>query len=199
VGELRVIAGVWRGRRLKAGRLTAALPLRPTADRVRTSLFDRLAPTLVGARVLDLFAGTGALGIEALSRGAAGATFIEQAAGALRLIEVNLEALGAGNARVFREEALRGLERLVRAGEEFDLILADPPYGSGLASRVVTLVDQEPLLPVGGLLVVEHNRREDLPAPGGRLEFVDRKRYGDTALTFFRGREDAHGTVSGDV
>lgn len=199
MGDLRVIAGVWRGRRLKAGRQAGAALLRPTADRVRTSLFDRLAPLLPGARVLDLFAGTGALGIEALSRGAVRVTFVEQAAGALRLLEANLAALGVEDARVLREEAFRALGRLVRAGEKFDLILADPPYGSGLAAKLVSCLDQAPLLPAGGVLVVEHDRREDLPPAGGWLVLVDRKRYGDTILTHFRGREDAQGTVSGDI
>ena len=187
MGELRVISGVWRGRWIKSGREKPNGALRPTSDRVRTSLFDRLTPDLPGSRVLDLFAGTGALGIEALSRGAAQATFVEQSPGIVRLLEKNLAGLEAAGALVRCDEALHALRSFARTGTSFDLILADPPYASGLASRVILALDQERLLGAGGLLVVEHDRREELPAPREALVLQDERRYGDTVLTFFRG------------
>lgn len=198
MGTLRVISGEWRGRRLKAG--SGATALRPTADRVRTALFDRLMPLLPGARVLDLFAGTGALGIEALSRGAAHVTFVEQSAPALRLIAENLAALGAGaGADVRRDEATRSIGAMTRAGERFDLILADPPYGQGMAAEVVRRIDRSDLLAAGGRLVVEHDRREELPAGEKNVRHEDDRRFGDTILTYYRGRADDDGTLSRDL
>jgi 16S rRNA (guanine966-N2)-methyltransferase len=187
MGELRVISGIWRGRWIKSGKDRPGGSLRPTSDRVRTSLFDRLTPDLPGARVLDLFAGTGALGIEALSRGAAHATFVEQSPGVVRLLEKNLAELDARNAAVRNDEALHAIRTFRRTGVRFDLIVVDPPYASGLASRVTVELDLEPLLDPGGLLVVEHDRREELPPVRQALALDDERRYGDTVLTFYRG------------
>lgn len=170
---MRVVAGEWGGRRIDAppGRDT-----RPTTDRVREAWMSALAGEIPGARVLDLFAGSGALGIEALSRGAEHATFVESAAPALRVLRTNLERLGAGErATVVRGDALRFATSL--APGEFDLVLADPPYGKGLAA---TLVERFLERPFARLLCVEHRASDHLPeAPGGR-----ERRYGDTVLTF---------------
>ena len=135
-----------------------------------------VAADLPGARVLDLFAGSGALGLEALSRGAEHATFVENAAPALRALQANLTSLAAEErATVVRSDALRFLEG-VGAGA-FDLAFADPPYGQGLAARVVELFLATPF---ASLLSVEHRRTDPLPpAPAAR-----EKRYGDTTLTF---------------
>jgi 16S rRNA (guanine(966)-N(2))-methyltransferase RsmD len=187
MGELRVISGVWRGRWIKAGREKPGGSLRPTSDRVRTSLFDRLNPELPGAKVLDLFAGTGALGIEALSRGAAHATFIEQSSGIVRLLERNLAALEATEVTVRCDEALHAIRAFRRGGERFDLVLVDPPYATDLAVQVVGELDRDSILEPEGLLVVEHDRRQALPPVESGLTLEDERRYGDTILTFFRG------------
>lgn len=170
---MRVIAGIWRGRRLvtPAGRDT-----RPTSDRVREALFSILGP-IDGAAVLDLFAGSGALGIEALSRGAARATFVERAPAALRAIAANLEALGApGDVRA------RDVSAFVRdardAGGPYDLVFLDPPYRD--AARIGPGLELTPLLAAGGRAVSESDRREPLALPG--LEVVDERRYGDTMI-----------------
>lgn len=198
MGSLRVISGQWRGRRLNAGRDSRAL--RPTADRVRTALFDRLMPTLPGGRVLDLFAGTGALGIEALSRGAAHVTFVEHSLPALRLIAENLAAVGAGSgAAVRREEVGRMIGVMGRLRERFDLVLADPPYGKGLAADAVRWIDQAGVVTAGGVLVVEHDRREELPPGGATIAHEDDRRFGDTMLSFYRGLTDADRSLSGDL
>ncbi len=197
MGEIRVISGLWRGRRIRTGK--SVMPgLRPTADRVRTSLFDRLSPILPGARVLDLFAGTGALGIEALSRGASEVVFVEKAPAILKILDGNLALLEAANAAVLGDDVFRCLRSLHKVGL-FDLVLADPPYEAGLAARLVQQLDRDPLLKRAGLCVIEHSRREVLPGVREGLEDVDTRRYGDTVLTFYRRRGHENGAVPGDV
>jgi 16S rRNA (guanine966-N2)-methyltransferase len=202
MGVLRVVAGRWRGRHLSAGSHRGVSTIRPTADRVRTSLFDRLMPVVAGARVLDLCAGTGALGIEALSRGAAHVTFVDRSSPAIRLLEGNLEALGVkgtGEATIRRDEAAHAVAALSRIGERFDLVLADPPYAGDVASSVVLAVDDHPILSPDGWLVLEHDRRAALPTTLRRIEDFDRRLYGDTCLTFYRETRDEDGPLSGDL
>jgi 16S rRNA (guanine966-N2)-methyltransferase len=166
----RIIAGEFGGRRLAtpAGRLT-----RPTSDRVREAWMSILAARLPGARVLDLFAGTGALGLEALSRGAAHSDFVERAPEALALLRSNLTDLGVeGRARVLRADALRFAAGL--APGSYDVALADPPYADGSAARLVAHFRETPFAAV---LSVEHAATEPLAGD-------DTRRYGDTAITF---------------
>lgn len=133
-------------------------------------------PWLPGARVLDLFAGSGALGLEALSRGAAHADFVEQAASSLRALRDNIDALGAGDrARIHRADASRAVARLARGA--YDVAFADPPYGRGLAASVATRWLE---VPFATILGVEHSARETMP-PGGET-----RKYGSTALTLYR-------------
>lgn len=169
---MRIIAGRWRGRRIDAppGRTT-----RPTTDRVREAWMSALQPELAGARVLDLFSGSGALGLEALSRGAAHATFVERSAGALRALRHNIERLDAGAAAtVVRADALayvRDVEPLA-----FDVALADPPYGEGYADALARRFAARPF---ARTLWIEHRIDDPIPElPGART-----RRYGDTALT----------------
>jgi len=209
MGMLRVVAGRWRGRQLNAGSRNAGagssrsnIGLRPTSDRVRTSLFDRLMPILPGAHVLDLCAGTGALGIEALSRGAAHVTFVERSPVAIRLIESNLALLGllrTEEVSVRREEVRHAIASLGRAREVFHLLLVDPPYDGGLAAEIVSALDDSLILARGALVVVEHDRRKKLPVVSGRLQHLEERIYGDTCLTFYRERRDEDGPVSGDI
>jgi 16S rRNA (guanine(966)-N(2))-methyltransferase RsmD len=154
--------------------------VRPTADRVRESLFARIAD-LSGARVLDAFAGTGALGIEALSRGAASAVFVERSAPVLAVLRENLERLGiAEAARVVRGEARAALRRLAAAGERFDWIFLDPPYGTGLLPELLEVAAG--LLADHGQIVLEASRWDPLPLPAG-LAILDARPYGDTVIT----------------
>ncbi len=167
---MRIIAGEFGGRRL-------ALPrdarVRPTADRVREAWMSILADALPGARVLDLFAGSGALGLEALSRGAAAAEFVELNPASLRALEANIAALAVGGrARVHRGDALRFAERLGPAA--YDVAFADPPYNRDDAARLVALFRRTPF---ARILSVEHRG-------GERLDGDSTRRYGDTALTF---------------
>jgi 16S rRNA (guanine966-N2)-methyltransferase len=175
---LRVIAGELRGRRLATapGRVT-----RPTSDRVRESLFGLLGSSTEGARVLDLFAGSGALGIEALSRGAAHAVFVERSAPALRALRANVVALDLSRRCTVRaEEALAAMER--DAGW-FDLVLADPPYAEGLEARIVESAARR--LAPGGILALEHSARTPAPPAAEGLAVWKSRRYGDTMLTLY--------------
>jgi 16S rRNA (guanine966-N2)-methyltransferase len=169
---VRIIAGRWRGRPLDspAGRAT-----RPTGDRVREAWMSALQFELPGSRVLDLFAGSGALGLEALSRGAAHATFVETGAPALRALNANIERLAArGESTVVRRDAI-GYAAGLEAGA-FDIAFADPPYGEGLAARLAEIFLERPF---ARMLWVEHEAGEMLPASAGTRT----RRYGDTALT----------------
>ncbi|HVP30478.1 MAG TPA: 16S rRNA (guanine(966)-N(2))-methyltransferase RsmD [Myxococcota bacterium] len=177
---MRVIAGRFGGRRLRAPR---GAGVRPTSERVREALFSALEP-VEGARVLDLFAGTGALGIEALSRGASRAVFVESAHHALEVLRANLAslALGETEARVCPGDARAALRRLAASGERFDLVFMDPPYAAGLLASVLQAVVQARILAAGARVVVESSRRHPVPAVEG-LSPIDARRYGDTTLT----------------
>jgi 16S rRNA (guanine966-N2)-methyltransferase len=166
----RIIAGEFRGRRLVT---PADTRVRPTADRVREAWMNILGDRLPGARVLDLFAGSGALGLEAVSRGAASATLVELAPASLDAIRRNIEALGVGErVTVRRGDAMRVVAQL--GPRAFDLALADPPY---TVAHAAALVSAFRTVPFADLLAVEHSAREN---PGGD----ETRRYGDIALTF---------------
>ena len=172
---MRVIASSYGGRVLKA---PAGAATRPTSDRVREALFSILGDRVLDARVLDLFAGSGALGIEALSRGAAEATFVDKAAPAIRAIGTNLEALGADGI-VMRSEARRFLGAASRSGRSYDLVFLDPPYRLDAALARALPAALKAVLAAGATVVVESDRRApleiDLP-----LEYE--RRYGDTLI-----------------
>lgn len=181
---MRVLAGELKGRRLVTprGRVT-----RPTADQVRLALMDTLTPWLPGARFLDLFAGAGAVGIEALSRGAAHATFVERDGRAAGALGTNLEALGLGaRSRLVRGDVLRGLERLAGEGARFDLVFLDPPYEEEAVAPTLARLGAGDLVEPGGLVVAQHLTKRG-PAPeAGRLAAFRTRRFGETTLTFYR-------------
>jgi 16S rRNA (guanine966-N2)-methyltransferase len=168
---VRVVAGEFRGRVLRA---PPGLRTRPTGDRVREALFSILAD-VTGARVLDLYAGSGALGIEALSRGAASATFVERDARAAATVERNLASLGL-EAPILRQDALRFL---ARAEGTFDLVFCDPPYDS--PSRLAgSLAERLPgVTPEGARIVTESDKRKPLELP---FPLVTERSYGDTRI-----------------
>ena len=172
---MRVVAGRWGGRRLQAPPGDAT---RPTSDRVREALFSMLGAHVHDARVLDLFAGSGALGIEALSRGAAAATFVDSAPAAARALRANLEALGA-EAEIRRQDAVRFLGAASAAAREYDLVFLDPPYR--LAGRLGGLLSETlpAVLAPGAVVVAESDRRAPLDI---LLPLTDERRYGDTLI-----------------
>jgi len=181
---MRIVGGKLRGRVIKG---PASSAIRPSADRLRETLFNILVHAygdpITGARVLDLFAGTGALGLEAVSRGAAFALFVDDGAEARALIRANVEALGLGGAtRIFRRDATKlGAAHPVAP---FSLTFLDPPYGKGLAERTLTASKSGGWLAPGALAVVEE-AAESFAAPEG-FEERERRRYDDTELVFLR-------------
>lgn len=170
---MRIIAGRWRGRTIDA---PPGLDVRPTADRAREAWMSRLHAELPGARVLDLFAGSGALGLEALSRGAAFCDFVETAPRSLEAIRANAERLGAlPNMALHRVDVLRFVEGL--APRSFDVAFADPPYSKGLAPALVRAWLG---CPFSHILSVEHHIDEELPEGGTS------RRYGTSVITVYR-------------
>jgi 16S rRNA (guanine966-N2)-methyltransferase len=183
----RVIAGSAKGLRLQA----PGPGSRPLGDRVKQTLFAILEPDLPGARVLDLFAGSGAAAIEALSRGASHATLVERDAGAVRVIATNLgHTRLAGRATIVTADAVAWLRRPESAAVgPFDLVFVDPPYAeTELLATALKAV--EPLLAPGARVVAKHFWRERPPAQVGLLASERERRFGETALTFYRRQED---------
>lgn len=179
---MRIIAGTFRGRTLNAPSWDG---LRPTSDRLRETLFNVLAPRIRGARVLDLYAGTGALGLEALSRGASHATFVEQDRRAQALIAGNLAKCGVTEGcAIIRASAGRAVEQMLRSASfvPFDLVLLDPPYDHPAADA---LAGVDALVAPDGLVVFEHAKRAPVPESVGRLTLTRDLVSGDSALAFY--------------
>jgi len=187
---MRIIAGAAKGRVLKSLRGRA---LRPTADRVRESVFGMLGDRVVGARLLDLYAGAGTIGLEALSRGAIEATFVESHRPAGRIIEENARACGfADRAQVIIVPVARALVILRRQAVRFDLIFADPPYDRGEVGTVVVRIGQRPdILSEGGLFLVQRSRREEPGLCAGGMDKVRSLRYGETIVDVYARLEEA--------
>ncbi|MFH1058127.1 MAG: 16S rRNA (guanine(966)-N(2))-methyltransferase RsmD [Pseudomonadota bacterium] len=177
---IKVTGGELRGRNL---RTPPGLATRPTAAKVRQAIFNILAGRVAGARAADLFAGSGALGIEALSRGAAACVFVEEDRPTAGLLGANLAALGlAGRSQVIAAALAASESRLLAAGP-FDLILADPPYGRGQVEALTGLCARAGMLAAGGVLVIEHAPAEH-PAANDGLALDDRRAYGQTEVSF---------------
>jgi 16S rRNA (guanine966-N2)-methyltransferase len=170
---VRIIAGEWGGRSIRVPRDAR---VRPTADRAREAWMSIVQPSLPGARVIDLFAGSGALGLEALSRGAAHADFVEITPASLQALRTNIEELEAqSRVTVHRADALRFAAKL--EPNAYDVAFADPPYNLGMAQRLTSLWLRSPF---AAILGVEHDTHEELPEKG------DTRVYGSTAITLFR-------------
>lgn len=181
---MRITAGEHRGRRLRSPK---GARTRPTSDLLRQAIFNVLGARIHGARGLDLFAGTGALGLEALSRGAADVTFVERDRAALASLRTNLVGLGLSTrARVVAQETLAALHGLARVGERFDCVFLDPPYAGDLALRCVETLAPGGILSENALLLVQASHKTDLPERVGTLSRAWQRRYGETRLTLYR-------------
>ncbi len=186
---MRIIAGTFRSRQLKS---LKGLALRPTSDRLRETLFNILAGQLEGSRFVDAFAGTGAVGIEAISRGATEVVFIENHPPAAALIQKNLDVLGIRKgARILPIDALRALQKLAVAhkadARPFDIVFLDPPYAAAEEyHRALSFLGDVPFLKAGSLVIAEHRRNFDLPEQIGHLVRYRILRQGDACLTFYR-------------
>lgn len=195
---MRIIAGKAKGRVLVAPRANL---LRPTTDRVKESLFNILS--VEGRRFLDLFAGAGSVGLEAASRGASRVLFVESNRACAQAIReniarcgfLNMPASGDGpqDIEVIECPVDRALRQLGRRAERYDVIFADPPYGANVIDATLRLVRSHGLLAEGGVLVVQHSVRDELPARREGYRIDDSRRYGDTALSFLRPLQDPPG------
>ena len=182
---MRIVGGRFRGRTLKG---PSSHAVRPTSDRLRETIFNILAhgydDAVENARVIDLFAGTGALGLEAVSRGARFALFVDEGSEARALLRENVEALGLGGlTRIFRRDATKLGD--APAGEKFDLAFLDPPYGKGLAPRALRALIDGHWLADRALCIIEEAAEEEVALPPG-MRALDRRAYGDTQIVFAR-------------
>lgn len=180
---MRIASGKYRGMEIETPRGSKT---RPTGGRLKKSLFDILAPSLPGARVLDLFAGAGALGLEALSRGAAHVTFVERNRGASETIRKNVERLGLGEqVELLRREARSALGLLVEREETFDVVLIDPPYRSEMHASLLQRIGSMSLVSPGGLVILEHHHKTNLADSYGCLTKAREVRAGESCLSFY--------------
>jgi 16S rRNA (guanine966-N2)-methyltransferase len=184
---MRVLAGTLKGQRLTTAR---GRTTRPTSDRVRIACLDTLMPYLAAGPFLDLFAGAGGVGIEALSRGAPSAVFVERDTITLRALRENVERLGLGDrARVVRDEATRAVRALEQRGEQFAVVFLDPPYDTPSASVALATVATGAVLAADAVVVVQHSTKSPQPDTLDVLGAWKRARFGETTLTFFRRRQ----------
>jgi len=196
---MRIIAGKFKSRTVKAPKNSR---IRPTSDKVKGALFNMLEP-VEGCSVVDFYAGTGNLGIEALSRGASEVVFVEKATDSLRLISENLLSFGINarqpgeNIRIIPSEIAKAFYLLRQESKKFDILLADPPYEAGALKKLQHLLMEYPILKDGGIFAVEHGLKDTELVGEFPYRMVRQKKYGDTYLTLFRNSpEDASDPVS---
>jgi len=183
---MRIIGGEHRGRRLEMPKGKA---IRPTQDRVREAVFNVIRAGVPGSKVLDLFAGSGAFGIEALSHGAQSSIFVDDNIKCIKVINSNLLSLGYKSpcAEVLKKDAISAITGFKRKSAIFDIIFLDPPYYKGLAKNSLIKIGAYDILSQRGFAVAEHFTKDDMPDRAGRLSLFKRKRYGTAAVSFYRG------------
>ncbi|MCX5885693.1 MAG: 16S rRNA (guanine(966)-N(2))-methyltransferase RsmD [Proteobacteria bacterium] len=183
---MRIISGEARGRRLARFK---GQKIRPASDKVRGAIFNILGSAFEGREVLDLFAGTGALGIEALSRGAEKVVFVESSTAALRVLHENLTLCRCGNkGEVVKKSVEHGVKLLKKHGERFDHIFLDPPYGKGIVDKSLHMLSSGEMLKEGGIITLKHSDQELPLERYGNLILTDQRKYGKTYVSFFKGR-----------
>ncbi len=181
---MRVIAGAAKKRRLKS---PGKLPVRPTADRVKESLFNIIGSQLPCCSFADLYAGTGGVGIEALSRGATKVLFVEKEPRVIRILQYNLTITGlGGNAEVVQGDVHTALAAAMRKQDTYDIVFADPPYRQGLAEDMLNILNKYPVLHLNGVIALEIGADEEMPDQVGIYLLQRRVKYGDTALVFYQ-------------
>lgn len=180
---MRIIAGKAKGMKIASikGQST-----RPTGDRVREALFNILGPAVAGSSFLDLFAGSGAVGLEALSRGASQVVWVDSNRACGQQIRANLQKTGLTGGIIYINDVFRALDKLAAKGEQYDFIFLDPPYGQGLAAKTLEVLAGLPLLRKDGIIVAELGKKEEAPLGVSKLCLVSTRQYGDTVLLFYR-------------
>lgn len=177
---MRIISGKYKGRILKMPKV-----IRPTQEKVRKALFDILGD-IEGLSFLELFAGTGAVGFEALSRGVADLTLVEYDRDCLLAISKNIESLKSRACSLYPKEAGQAIKALGRDKREFDIIFLDPPYYQGLAKKTLKTLSSYGILAPNGFIAVQHFKKDNLPSVVGDLALFKQRRYGDTLLSFYK-------------
>ncbi len=185
---MRVISGKARGHKLKP---PEGMDIRPTSDRVKESIFNIIQNYIMDSIVVDLFAGTGNLGIESLSRGAEKAYFVDQSRNSINIIKYNLEKTRLiSSSEIITTDVLSGIRRLVGQGVKADVIFMDPPYNKGLITQTLDLIVENKLLKTSGIIVVEHDKNDDIPEEMTQLICTRKNNYGNTNISFYQLRED---------
>ena len=180
---MRVIAGEYRGRRLDR---IEGMDIRPTADKVKGSLFNILGNAVLDSNFLDLFGGTGGMGIEALSRGAKHVVFIDTNINSIKVLKGNLDKLNIkDNVEVFHTDYSAAIVKLYKYNKQFDIIFIDPPYSVGMAQDALEMINKNPILAQSGLIIVEHDSKDAMPQRVGNLYMYRSKQYGNTTLSFY--------------
>lgn len=182
---MRIIGGGFKGRRII---FPKSPHIRPTQDKIREALFNVIAPDINGAAVLDLFAGSGALGLEAISRGATHVTFVDNNSLCIRVIKENLDSLGATDrADVFKTDVIRAIEKIHRSGNKFDIVFLDPPYYKGLAKKILIKLSHYDILAHNNIIVAEHYKKDLIPDNINKIILLfKQKKFGDTVLSFYK-------------
>lgn len=183
---MRIITGSAKGLQLKAPR---GLNTRPTADKVKGSIFNILGTLVVDAIVLDLFAGTGNLGLEALSRGADTAIFVDNTSTSI-IKENATHTKLIDRCEIYRADVVRSLEKLILQGQRFDLIFCDPPYNQGYVGQVLSRIDGSNILKDGGVVILEHSRHELIDGHWKNISVIRSERYGETMVSFLSKKQE---------
>lgn len=180
---MRVISGKAKGTKLRS---VAGLTTRPTSDRVKEALFNILGLAIREKHFLDLYAGNGGIGLEALSRGAKSVVWIDSNPACARMIRLNQEKTRLTKGRIFTNDVLRALVQLHKKGENFDFIFLDPPYKQGLLNKTLFLLNDLALLDENGIIIAEASKKEDAPGVMSKFRLVRKNNYGDTILYFYQ-------------
>lgn len=184
---MRIISGVAKGTKLQSvpGQAT-----RPTGDRIKESLFNILGNQVYGSTFLDLYAGNGGIGLEALSRGAQSVIWVDTNPLCTKMIRINLEKSKLQNGRIITNDVFRALNQLALQGSSFDYVFLDPPYEQGYVAKTLLALDQTNLLKKEGIIIVEASKKEDAPQAMSKLCLRREQRYGNTILYFYQNEED---------
>lgn len=181
---MRITSGKFKSRIIKSPRA-----IRPTLDNVRKAIFDILGRDLRGAKVLDLFAGSGALGLEALSRGANSCVFVDNSRSSTEAIKDNLDTLGFSSSKdviVAASDAAKAITKLSKSGDKFDLVFLDPPYYGFWVKKTLFLLGSYDILTKSSVVITEHSKHDEVPSAVGELKLYRTVRYGDTCISFYR-------------
>jgi len=185
---MRIITGSAKGLQLKAPR---GLNTRPTADKIKGAIFNILGTLVVDAVVLDLFAGTGNLGLEALSRGADKAIFVDHTSTSTSIIKENaIHTKLFARCEIYRADAARSLDKLILQGQRFDLIFCDPPYNQGYVGQVLSRIDGSDILNDEGVVILEHSRHELIDCQWKNINIMRSERYGETMVSFLSQKQE---------